>query len=307
MRSVVAVAWCLLLVGAGGAAIVGTGATEPAAATPEANTTQSADANATALGTEISAFVSRTDAETAGTVEREVSTARLDRSNDSAAVRNRVDSLTARYERLRSEWVALERARANGSIPPMAYHARRAALAARTESLNDSVAAVRPAARRTGAATDSLDALDQRLPDAATGPAPPAADPDRGPPNGTLPPLTANDTPPAAGSPPNGTGPGDLPSRSNGTAPGGGPADPANASERPVTDRPASGPPSAGDPSTTVAPPSSPSPDPGPPTTDGPDTTATPGGTPDERPSTPKGPEDRPSTNRTAPASGEGL
>lgn len=204
MRLHTVVLCCLLLVGVGAAVAVGGAAATPAS---DGNATENgsadeADQNGPGLGAELSAFVSSTGAATEGTVEREMSSAALNRSADPRAVENRVTTLTTRYERLRADQRALKLARENGTVSPVEYRARRAALAAQAESLGDSVAAVAPTARRYGVANESLNALQRRLPtDRATwaGPAGNA-----GPPNGTLPPLGPPNGTPAAG-PPNGT------------------------------------------------------------------------------------------------------
>lgn len=220
----------LLLVGVGGGVAVGgvaampasdeavSNATGPAGAAAQVTTTTPAepttsdDGTATengsddrpdrtgpGLGAELSAFVSSTGAATEGTVEREMSSASLNRSADPRAVEARVTTLATRYERLRADRRALERARENGSVTLIEYRARRAALAARAESLGDSVAAVTPTARRHGVANESLKALQRRLPTERTTRANPTGN--AGPSNGSLPPLGPSNDTPAVGPP----------------------------------------------------------------------------------------------------------
>lgn len=111
-------------------------------------------------GVQMTAYMQSTAEEANATVETGLWMAGIERSpNPDNRIRDRAADLAARLERLRNRTESLNRTRENGSLPPVVYNARAAALDARVDGLQQAVEATAETADRYGVNVSKLDTL----------------------------------------------------------------------------------------------------------------------------------------------------
>jgi len=125
---------------------------------PLAATDEGPDENST--GVQLTAYMQSTAEGTNATVETGLWVAAMDRSgNPENELRKRAGELEARLDRLRNRSNSLNRTRANGSLSPVVYNARAAAVSARVDGLQAAVEATTETADRFGVNVSELETL----------------------------------------------------------------------------------------------------------------------------------------------------